>query len=305
MRIQSSFKKCSICLEEKALTFEHIIPESLGGILEADIQCADCNNKKLGSKLVSKAKKTYTIRLAIKYLKNKLPKLFKQIEEGQEYIARKNDNSTSAVVIKDGILKSKAEKANDGSLNVDRQDSEKKIREILAKEGLSIEEIETKLEEFKNIEVDKPHKLTDSITVIKRKFVEWFQKPSEPDMDDRVIALIAYNYLCMVIGDIIIDSRMNFIREFILNGTKNDNLIIEQIPYTKEYAPYHKIFSEPGDTEIKVTIVLFGSIICIATIKNLSAPKGYNWILVQDLEEKSVMISESFEAVKRREIYKA
>ena len=305
MRIQSNFKICSICLEEKELTFEHIIPESLGGILETDIQCADCNNKKLGSKLVSKAKKTYTIRLAVNYLKNNLPKLFKQIEEGQEYIARKNDTTTSEAVIKDGVIKSKAEKASDGSINVDRQDSEKKIREIFAKEGLSKEEIDSRLDEFKNIEVDKPHKLTDSITVVKRKFVSWFQKPSEPYMDERVIALIAYNYLCMVIGDIIIDSKMNFIREFILNGTKTDNLIIEQIPYTNEYKPYHKIFSEPEETEIKITIVLFGSIVCIVTVKNLGAPKDYNWILVQDLEERSVYISESFEAVKKREIYKA
>ncbi len=48
MRIQSNFKICSICLKEKELSFEHIIPESLGGILESDIQCADCNNRKLG-----------------------------------------------------------------------------------------------------------------------------------------------------------------------------------------------------------------------------------------------------------------
>ncbi|MCZ6702561.1 MAG: hypothetical protein O6940_05915 [Ignavibacteria bacterium] len=305
MRIKSNFKICSICLKEKELTFEHIIPESLGGILEADIQCADCNNRKLGSKLVSKAKRTYTIRLAINYLKNNLPKLFNNMEEGQEYIARKIDKTTTEAVLKNGKIKSKAEKADDGSINVDRQDTEKKLREILGKEGLSKEEIEKKLDEFKKIEVDKSHKLTNSITVIKRKFVSWFQKPSESYMDERVIALIAYNYLCMVIGDIIIDSRMNFIREFILDGTKTDNLYIEQIPYTNKYAPYHKIFSEPGETEIKVTIVLFGSIISYAIVKNLSAPKDYNWILVQDLEERSVMLAESFEAVKKREIYKA
>jgi len=305
MRIKSNFKICSICLKEIELTFEHIIPESLGGILESDIQCADCNNKNLGSKLVSKAKRTYTIRLAISYLRKNLPKLFKKIEEGQEYLAHKIDKTTSEAVLKDGKIKSKAEKAHDGSINVDRQDTEKKLREILAKEGLSKEDIEKKLDEFKKIEVDKPHKLTDNITVIKRKFVEWFQKPSEPYMDERVIALIAYNYLCMVIGDIILDARMDFIRGFILNGTKTDNLIIEQIPYTNKYAPYHKIFSEPEETEIKVTIVLFGSIVCFVTVKNLSAPKNYNWILVQDLEERSVMISESFEAVKKREIYKA
>jgi hypothetical protein len=305
MRIRSNFKICSICLKEKELTFEHIIPKSLGGILESDIQCADCNNKMLGSKLVSKAKRTYTIRLAINSLKNNLPKLFNKIEEGQEYIAHKIDKTTSDAVLKDGKIKSKAEKGDDGSINVDRQDTEKKLIEILTKEGLSKEEIENKLDEFKNIEVDKPHKLTDSITVIKRKFISWFQKPSEPYIDERVIALIAYNYLCMVIGDIIIDSRMNFMREFILNGTKTANLIIDQIPYTNKYAPYHKIFSEPGETEIKVTIVLFGPIICIVTVKNLSAPKDYNWILVQDLDEASVMISESFEAVKKREIYKA
>ncbi len=304
MRIKSNFKICSICLKEKELTFEHIIPESLGGFLESDIQCADCNNRKLGSGLVSKAKRTHTIRLAINYLKNNLPKLFESIEEGQEYIAQKSDNTTSEAVFKNGKIKSKAEKANDGSINVDRQDTEKKLREILTKEGLSKENINKNIDEFKNIEVDKPHKLTDSITVIKRKFISWFQKPSESSMNERVIALIAYNYLCMTIGDVVIDSSMNFIREFILNGTKTNNLIIDQIPYTNKYAPYHKIFYELEETDTKITIILFGSIVCFVTIKNLSAPKDYNWILVQHLEERSLSICESFEAVKKREIYK-
>lgn len=305
MKIKSNFQLCSICLEQKELTYEHIIPESLGGILEADIQCADCNNNKLGSKLVSKAKRTYTIRLAINHLRHNLPRLYNRIEEGQDYIAHKKDKTTSEAILKNGRIKSKAEKSTDGSINIDKQDTEKKIKEILTKEGLTKEEIEKKLDEFEKVEVGKRHKLTDSITVIKNRFVSWFQKPSDTNIDDRVITLIAYNYLCMVIGDIILDSRMNFLREFILEGTKTDDLVIEQIPYTSKYEPYHKIFSEPGDTDIKVTIVLFGSIICIVTVKNLTAPKDFNWILVQDLEERSVMISESFEAVKRREIYKA
>ena len=305
MRLKSNFKLCSICLEEKELTFEHIIPESLGGFIESDIQCADCNNRKLGSKLVSKAKKTYTIRLAINYLKKKLPRLYKEIEEGQEYIAHKIDKTTSEAVLRNGRIKSRAEKAVDGSINVDRQDTEKKLKEILTKEGLTKAEIDEKISDFKKIDINTPYKITDTITVIKRAFVKWFQKPSEPYIDERVIVLIAYNYICMVAGEGICDFRMNFIREFILNGTKTDNLIIEQIPFTNEYAPYHKIFSEPSDTEIKVTIVLFGSIVSIVTVKNLSVPKEKNWILVQELEERSVFISESFEAVKRREIYKA
>ncbi|MBL1213733.1 MAG: hypothetical protein HND52_10290 [Ignavibacteriae bacterium] len=303
MRIQSSFKKCSICLEENELSFEHIIPESIGGLLEADIQCVDCNSS-LGSKLVSKVKQTYTIRLAINYLQKILPKLFIKIEEGQKYIARKNDDTTTSAVLKKGKIKSKAEKADDGSLGFDKVDTSKKLSEILTKEGLSKDEIKDKLTEFEKVKVEKPHKLTDKITVIKRRFVSWFQKPGDTYLDTKIVMLIAYNYLCMVVGDIIFDSRMDFIREFILNGTETENLIFDQIPYSKKYEPYHKIFSEPEDTEIKVTIALFGSILCSVIVKNLSIPKDFNWILVQDLEERSIMISESFEAVKKREIYK-
>ncbi len=253
MKIKSNFQLCSICLEEKELTYEHIIPESLGGILEADIQCADCNNNKLGSKLVSKAKRTYTIRLAINYLKHNLPKLYNKIEEGQEYIAHREDKTTSEAILRNGKIKNKAEKSDDGSINIDRKDTEKKLKEILTKEGLTKEEIEKKLDEFEKVEVGKRHKLTDGLTIIKRRFVSWFQKPSNTNLDNRVIALIAYNYLCMVIGDTILDLRVNFLREFILKGTETDNLIIEQIPYTNQYEPYHKIFFEPGDNDIKVT----------------------------------------------------
>ena len=39
-----TFGKCIFCLEEKELTKEHIVPESIGGSLEIEAVCADCNS---------------------------------------------------------------------------------------------------------------------------------------------------------------------------------------------------------------------------------------------------------------------
>ncbi len=68
MIIQIKFKKCSLCLKTVKLTSEHIIPKSIGGTLEAKIQCSACNSL-LGTKLVSQIKKNPSIRLAIRNLK--------------------------------------------------------------------------------------------------------------------------------------------------------------------------------------------------------------------------------------------
>ena len=134
MKAPGGFDKCTLCLSQEKLTYEHIIPESIGGFLEVDLQCAKCNNERVGSKLIPKAKKILPIRLAIRSLKHKLPSLYNAIEEGQEYTAKSSDDSIQTAFLKKGKIISKARKDENGVVLIDRKDTEKNLRGILKKE---------------------------------------------------------------------------------------------------------------------------------------------------------------------------
>jgi hypothetical protein len=298
MRVPVGFSKCSVCLEEGKLSFEHIIPESLGGFLAADIQCTKCNSDILGSKLVSKAKRTYTIRLAIRALKKELPRLYQSIEEGQEYSAKRSDEVITTVFFKKGEIVSKAGIEKDGSLVIDRKDTESRLKNRLRKDGFTEEQIQSKLKEFNDLKVDQPFQISNTLKVIKRKFMSLFPLAGNVDMDDRIVALIAYNYLCITVGDIVFDERFDVVTDMILNGSKSDNIIIKQFPYNGPYKPYHKLYLESLEDRTKVTIVLFGSIAYVISFLYIKIMTD-NHVIIQDLVEKKLYFSLKIEDAKQ------
>jgi|GEM_PF-3835829 len=295
MKAPGGFNKCTLCLSQDKLTYEHIIPESIGGFLEVDLQCAKCNNERIGSKLLPKAKKILPIRLAIRSLKHKLPELYNAIEEGQEYSAKSSDDSITTAFLKKGVIISKAGKDEKGVVTIDRKDTEKNLRGILEKEGFSASEIDKKLSTFNGYKIDAPLRLSNAITVIKRKFISLFPKSEDVDMDNRIITLIAYNYLCITTGETIFDESFDVVRKFILEGTETEHLLIEQFPYNGPYKPYHKIYREILEDRTKVTIVLFGSIAYVISFLNIIIVPDNNFLLIQDLEDKKLYFSATIE----------
>lgn len=305
MKAPGGFDKCTLCLSQDKLTYEHIIPESIGGFLKVDLQCAKCNNERIGSRLLPKAKKILPIRLAIRSLKNKLPELHIAIEEGQQYTAKSSDDSITTAFLKKGEILSKAGKDEKGVVTVDRKDTEKNLRGILKKEGHSASEIEKKIDELKGHKIDEPLKLSNTLTVIKRKFISLFPKSEDVDMDDRIITLMAYNYLCITIGEPVFNESFNGIREFILNGTETKQLLIEQFPYNGPYKSYHKMYRETLEDRTKVTIVLFGSIAYVVSFLNILIVSDNNYVLIQDLEDKKLYFSATIEEAKKGIYYVA
>jgi len=172
MRVDSSFKKCSICLKPIDLTWEHIIPESIGGTLESNIQCRNCNST-LGSELVSKAKNNYCIRLAINYLKKQLPSLYESIEEGQDYTGISSEGSSSTLKVIKGKLVTRTHK-KEKRIIYDKSITEKHIVSILRKEGKSKNTIKKALLIFNDAPINIPINIVDNIYAIKNVFREKF-----------------------------------------------------------------------------------------------------------------------------------
>ena len=68
MRVEFDFAKCIICLERSPGSWEHVIPRSLGGRLQARILCKKCNSE-LGSQIISSLQSDPSIRFAFENLK--------------------------------------------------------------------------------------------------------------------------------------------------------------------------------------------------------------------------------------------
>ena len=111
--------RCILCLTEGPLTKprplskEHLIPESIGGILTVHFLCKQCNDT-LGQ-YEAHLKEDPSIRLAIGNLYSQLPALYASICEGQKFVAQ-SERGPAAGVYKQGQFRIRTAELPDGSL---------------------------------------------------------------------------------------------------------------------------------------------------------------------------------------------
>jgi len=299
MRIQFfNFKKCIYCVENPANSWEHIIPEAIGGQLESKMLCAKCNNE-LGSKIVSKVKADPSIRLAIRNLKNEIPELFEAIEHNQEYTAKDKNNRVIKLKYKNSKLEIIAHKRENGSIIEDTKKGVKNIKKILQKEGYSEEEIAKKIELFQELENDKVIFLSKSLKVVKRSINLPSPDLKVPILDERFIALVAYEYLSLSIGNLILHRKLDFVREFIKDGKRSEYLSIDR-GATRSYEPWHSIHPEFLETKAIINIILFGWLFFKVHF-NLGPPKipCPDLVYLEYLKGKKIFFANSVEEGRR------
>ncbi|MGR3311691.1 MAG: HNH endonuclease [Candidatus Brocadiales bacterium] len=286
MKIKSDFNKCVLCLKNPANSWEHIIPKCIGGRLQVQVLCKDCNNK-LGSTLINKVKTDPSIRLAVWNLKDEIPELFEAIENNQIYI----DEVKNCYKYKNSKLKIITHEKEDGSLNYDTTKADKHIERKLRKDGLSEDEIADKTQLFKGLEDNKFIQLSKKVSVEKRSPESLFPSLQDPLLDERVIVLIAYEFLCLLIGNLIYNEELDFIRVFIKEGAKSKKLVVEHLK-SDHYSPRHKIYPELLETEIIINIILFGWLVRKVHIKGvrLSSP---DYVYLEALKSRKTRIAES------------
>jgi hypothetical protein len=296
MNIPTDFHRCTICLEEKPLTREHIVPESIGGTLEADLQCERCNSK-LGSSVVSQARKDPAIRLAIRSLRDQLPHLYKTMEEGQLYTTVDDDGQTATAKFRRRRLQTKAQKMEDGSFIFDPKTGQKTIQSMLQNRDLALEQIKTKIDIFKKAPTGQLVSLSAGISAVKREVKSAFPKFEFGQMDERVPVLIAYNYFCLLLGIQVLDKRLDFIRRRIVANEPSDQLKVEGLT-SREYRPFHQVYSEPNENGILVKISLFGWLVYYVHFRNVIYGGPYV-VYVEDLVEGRSLLASSVEEAEK------
>ncbi|MGH7799574.1 MAG: HNH endonuclease [Thermodesulfobacteriota bacterium] len=297
MKIDFDFYKCIYCLENDADSWEHIIPESIGGRLEAKILCTDCNNEKLGSKLISKVKTDPSIRLAIRKLKNDIPGLFEAIENNQIYIAKDKNNNVIRLRYKNSKLEIISHMKEDGSLVLDSKKGVKNIKQMLKKDRLSEDEIANKIQSFQKLDHNKVIKLSKSVQVTRWSTGPTFPSLQGPLLDEKIIALIAYEFLSLLLGNLIYDDELNFVREFIKEGTKSEKLVIEHL-LSRHHSPYHKIYPELLETEAIINIILFRCLVYKVHIMDFKL-SSIDFVYLEDLKNRKTLIARSVDEAKR------
>lgn len=296
MKIKSDFNTCILCLKNPADSWEHIIPHIIGGRLQAQVLCTDCNNN-LGSKLISKIKTDPSIRLAVRNLKPEIPELYEAIEQDQLYISKNENNSIIELRYKNSKLEIIPNKKENGSLVIDTKKGIKNIEQMLRKDGLSEDEIAEKIQSFQELENNRIMQLSKTFKVVKRPIDTMFPSLQGKLLDEKVIALMAYEFLSLLIGNLIYDYKFDFIRKFIREGKTSEKLVIEGLR-SRQYDTYHKIYPELLEKEIIINIILFGWLWYKVHFKGFNL-KSADPVYLEDLKNKMPLISLSVDEAKQ------
>ena len=293
MKIQTDcFNKCILCRKNPADSWEHIIPESIGGRLQVKVLCLSCNNT-LGSKLISQVKADSSIRLAVKNLKNEIPGLFEVMENGQIYYATDINKNLVKLKYKNSKLEIIANKKEDNSIVIDSKKAikNKNIEKILKKDGLSKDEIVDKIQFFEKLKDNKIVRLSKNTKIVKWSIEpeSIFSNLQDSFIDEKVIVLIAYEFLSLLIGNLIYEDNFDFVREYIRKGEISKKLIIESLT-SKHYSPCHEIYSELSETEIVINIILFRWIVYKVHFKKFKLLGITDFVYLEDLKNKREML---------------
>lgn len=295
MKIKFDFDKCILCLKNSTDSWEHIIPKIIGGRLQVKVLCSDCNNS-LGSKLISKVKIDPSIRLAVMNLKQEIPELFEAIEQHQIYVSKDKNNSLIKSRYKNSKLEIVPHKKENGSLVIDTDKANNNIAQMLRKDGLSEDEISEKIQTFQKLEDNKIIQLSKTVKVVKLPIESILPSLQGPSLDEKVITLIAYEFLSLLIGNLIYDDKLDFIRKFIKEGKTSKKLVIEYLK-SRHYDPYHKIYLELLENEIIVNIILFRWLVYKVHFKGFKLTSA-DFVYFEDLRNKKTLISPSVDEAK-------
>lgn len=132
--------RCILCLGQRDLTVEHIIPRQVGGRLTARFLCKLCNDQ-LGYRVEADVRADPSIRLAAQNLQDEIPDLAKAIREGQPYIASGPGGKIRGNV-KGGKFQLDAGMRENGSVVQPTPEARKHLQRVLAKRGLGPEAIQ-------------------------------------------------------------------------------------------------------------------------------------------------------------------
>lgn len=280
-----------MCLEEKELTLEHLIPEAIGGRLTSKFLCKACNSC-LGYRLEGQVKADPTIRLLVGGMRTRIAVVAEKVETGQRYEVKGDGPPTAAFLI-NGELRVRASRLPDGSLVQDTRDAAATIEGMLRREAKQGDDISAAKHRFNAAPENTPIELSPSLTVVK-----WAVEKVEPSLDGPLLnpmvpAKTAYEFLALHLGGAIYERApsLDAIRVALHTGAMNDQHIQVERLHAPEAKPFHGIVFEGNSPYAKVQVRLFGKLAFRVHFRHLSVG-GSRASYTHDLESNEEDILE-------------
>ncbi len=130
MEVDWNHSRCIACLGSDGVTVEHVIPESLGGILTCSFLCSHCSSS-FGAGFESKARQAPEVRKAASGIGGGLSELKEKLERGTQYNSQFGDQTSKGKLRRDGQIGTS--KLADGSLVVPEPDAPARIASMMQK----------------------------------------------------------------------------------------------------------------------------------------------------------------------------
>ena len=262
MNIPWQSSKCILCCKNAELTTEHIIPDSLGGILTCKFLCTSCNSS-LGKSFEAAVRSDPSVRIAIGNLGSEIPNLFQKLTNNQDYIGI-GPGGTDRGVIRNGQFRIRSQKADDGSLIQPSDIARKTIKKILIKKGSEINATQDALRIFDEAPKNERIKIDEELEII-----HWEIEKLDLDLSDSsVMSLlvplkIAFEFLALHLGSSVYDDSPQIwdYRKALSGSIKEQECFRVDRFNATNFEPFHGICFEGNKPYAQVLIKLFGGLV--------------------------------------------
>jgi HNH endonuclease len=266
LKVPHWLDRCIICLKTElefkignVFSNEHVIPESLGGILRCDFLCKDCNSK-FGGTFEAKAKCDPAVRRAIAALQTELPSLYASIEKGQSHLLATNIGQISGRY-KDGEVVHHGTTLADGTLLVPDSMTEVHLTKMLKRKGSEDADVAAALTRYRSAQLEVEVPLSHGIAVIKREttYVGPDFTDSKP-LDPLVALKIAYEFSVLVMGAGILESQFDTIRRCLKENDNSSKAFKVEPLEADKFDTFHGIVFEGNMPHATIQVRLFGKL---------------------------------------------
>ena len=273
---------CILCKSSPPGDPEHVLPDVIGGKLQVPILCNDCNHGR-GAELVAKAKKDPSIRLAVEALQGRIPDFARKFLEKAEYAGRVTDGSTVRASRRGSKLEVLTSKGVRDSVILDTKEAEVALAKKLKRSGLSQDEIATYTKRFSELIEEEPLALPTGDIFVKRTMPHLKPELGNSMLDERLFALIALEFAAVILGDRVLRSSFDPVREYIFGSSSSDFIQVRQMLARHPYEPVHTIMLREKNDLLAVQVKFFGCIAGEVTFSTISY-RGIDPIYLEDLE---------------------
>lgn len=257
MQVPWPHRKCILCLGEKLLTDEHVIPEAIGGRLVVKFLCKSCNDR-LGHAVDAAAKRDPSIALAIHRFGLQHPANNLGLDEGLPYIVESAGGRTRAAVRK-GRLRVRQERLSDGSLIQPTDIARRSVEVMLRKAGYPDTPLQGVLADVDAVRDDERLEIAPGLEIVKWRMGRVAPDLSRSFSSPLLATKIAYEFLACHVGSGIYSNAraLRAIRAALRNGAADQHTRVERLEANQK-RQLHGIVVEAGKPYVRVQIRLFG-----------------------------------------------